>query len=92
MIIRLLNKEKYFYEIINEVSEDQHEVNEELKEKCTIFINNLEKWRKKAIYTPIDEFIWYLYMDTAYYGYVGAMPRKAKTGKFKNIIPKSKTI
>ena len=22
----------------------------------------------------IDEFIWYLYMDTAYYGYVGAMP------------------
>ena len=23
---------------------------------------------------PIDEFIWYLYMDTAYYGYVGAMP------------------
>ena len=27
-----------------------------------------------AIHMPIDEFIWYLYMDTSYYGYVGAMP------------------
>lgn len=89
--IRLLNKEKYFYEIINEVSEDQHEVNEELKEKCTIFINNLEKWRKKAIYTPIDEFIWYLYMDTAYYGYVGAMPNgKLRQANLKILFQRAK--
>ena len=42
--------------------------------KCINFIAALTKWREKSIYTPIDEFIWYLYMDTAYYGYVGAMP------------------
>ncbi len=23
---------------------------------------------------PIDEFIWHLYTDTGYYGYIGAMP------------------
>lgn len=89
--IRLLNKEKYFYEIINEVSEDQYEVNEELKEKCKVFINNLEKWRRKAIYTPIDEFIWYLYMDTAYYGYVGAMPNgKLRQANLKILFQRAK--
>ena len=89
--IRLLNKEKYFYEIIKEVSEDQYEVNEELKSKCKIFINNIEKWRKKAIYTPIDEFIWYLYMDTAYYGYVGAMPNgKLRQANLKILFQRAK--
>ncbi len=72
--IRLLDREKYFYEIIKGVSDNIYDVNEELKNKCKVFINNLGKWRNKSIYTPIDEFIWYLYMDTAYYGYVGAMP------------------
>ncbi len=89
--IRLLNKEKYFYEIIKEVSEAQYEVNEELKNKCEIFISNLEKWRKKAIYTPIDEFIWYLYMDTAYYGYVGAMPNgKLRQANLKILFQRAK--
>ena len=89
--IRLLNKEKYFYEIINEVSKDEYEVNEDLKEKCKVFINNLEKWRKKAIYTPIDEFIWYLYMDTAYYGYVGAMPNgKLRQANLKILFQRAK--
>lgn len=89
--IRLLNKEKYFYEIINEVSKDEYEINEELKEKCKVFINNLEKWRKKAIYTPIDEFIWDLYMDTAYYGYVGAMPNgKLRQANLKILFQRAK--
>lgn len=72
--IRLLNKEKYFYEIIRDISNEEYEVNEELKSKCTNLIISLDKWRRRAIYTPIDEFIWHLYMDTAYFGYVGAMP------------------
>ncbi|MDV4151686.1 helicase-exonuclease AddAB subunit AddA [Clostridium sp. AL.422] len=89
--IRLLNKEKYFYEIINEVSRDCYELSDELKNKCKVFINNLEKWRKKAIYTPIDEFIWYLYMDTAYYGYVGAMPNgKLRQANLKILFQRAK--
>ena len=33
------------YEIIKEVSEDQYEVNEELKSKCKIFINNIMNYK-----------------------------------------------
>lgn len=89
--IRLLDKEKYFYEIIKGVSDNIYEVNEELKNKCKVFINNLGKWRNKSIYTPIDEFIWYLYMDTAYYGYVGAMPNgKLRQANLKILFQRAK--
>jgi ATP-dependent helicase/nuclease subunit A len=89
--IRLLDKEKYFYEIIKDVANDIYEVNENLREKCTVFINSLSKWRNKSIYTPIDEFIWYLYMDTAYYGYVGAMPNgKLRQANLKILFQRAK--
>ncbi len=29
---------------------------------------------KKSIHIDIDEFIWFLYVETGYYGYVGALP------------------
>ena len=89
--IRLLDSKKYFYEIVKQVSEDFYDVNEELKFKCKEFINNLSKWRHKALYTPIDEFIWYLYMDTAYYGYVGAMPNgKLRQANLKILFQRAK--
>jgi ATP-dependent helicase/nuclease subunit A len=77
--IRLVNKEKYFYENIKYISSENYEAEEaqyskELINKCKYLINSIDKWRKKSIYMAIDEFIWYLYMDTAYYGYVGTMP------------------
>ena len=89
--LRLLNKDLYFYEVIKEVSEGIHEVNEELKFKCNKFIDDLSKWRERAIYTPIDEFIWYLYMDTAFYGYVGAMPNgKLRQANLKILFQRAK--
>ena len=72
--IRLVDKDKYFYENIISISNEEFDCEKELIEKCNIFLERLNVWRKKSIYTPIDEFIWYLYTDTAYYGYVGAMP------------------
>lgn len=72
--IRLVNKDKYFYENIEYIISKDIEVEIELFNKCKSFIDKLEVWRRKSIYMPIDEFIWYLYMDTSYYGYVGAMP------------------
>ena len=74
-IIRLIDKEKYFYENILYIVENSIcTISEELVKKCNRFIEKLNIWRNKSIYMPIDELIWYLYMDTAYYGYVGAMP------------------
>jgi ATP-dependent helicase/nuclease subunit A len=77
--IRLINKDSYFYENIKYVSYDVDETkvnfySKDLINKCRYLVESIDKWRKKAIYMAIDEFIWYLYMDTAYYGYVGAMP------------------
>lgn len=89
--IRLLNKESYFYEIIKAVHLNEYEVSDELKRKCDYVIESLNKWRKKSIYTPIDEFIWYLYMDTAYYGYVGAMPNgKLRQANLKILFQRAK--
>ncbi|WP_040215123.1 helicase-exonuclease AddAB subunit AddA [Clostridium polynesiense] len=76
--LRAANKENYFYESIRAIAEGSEDIKvskDELKEKCIYFMEYLEKWREKSIYMPIDEFIWYLYMDTSYYGYVGAMPK-----------------
>ncbi|MDR3594889.1 helicase-exonuclease AddAB subunit AddA [Clostridium sp.] len=77
--IRLINKDSYFYENIKYVSDDVDETkvnfySKDLINKCRYLVESIDKWRKKSIYMAIDEFIWYLYMDTAYYGYVGAMP------------------
>ncbi len=89
--LRLLNKDLYFYEIIKEVSEGNIEASKELKEKCISIIDNLNVWREKSVYTPIDEFIWYLYMDTAYYGYVGAMPNgKLRQANLKILFQRAK--
>lgn len=72
--IRMVNKEKYFYENIIQIINEENNISLELKEKCDMVVNLINKWRDKSLYMPIDEFIWYLYMDTSYYGYVGAMP------------------
>ena len=89
--LRLLDKDLYFYEVIEKVNNEELEANDILRIKCTNFINKLNKWREKAIYTPIDEFIWYLYMDTAYYGYVGAMPNgKLRQANLKILFQRAK--
>lgn len=89
--LRILNKDLYFYEIILKINNGDYEVSEELKSKCNKFIINLNRWREKSIYTPIDEFIWFLYMDTAYYGYVGAMPNgKLRQANLKILFQRAK--
>lgn len=45
----------------------------ELCIKMSYFIEKLNRWRKEALYMPIDEFIWHLYTETGYYGYAGAV-------------------
>ncbi|GAA0739724.1 helicase-exonuclease AddAB subunit AddA [Clostridium oceanicum] len=46
----------------------------ETKEKVIRFIDRLNLFKDKSLSMNIDEFIWYLYIDTGYYGYVGALP------------------
>ena len=68
--IRVSDKNIEFYEALKEISKTRED---DLGRKCKSFLERLNLWRKKAEYTPIDELLWYLYTDTGYYGYVGAM-------------------
>lgn len=72
--IRLRNKENYIFTNIKEIAYDENLENNLIRQKCIRFIDKLDKWRMESIYTPIDEFIWKLYSETGYYGYVGGMP------------------
>lgn len=73
--IRMEIKTGDFYDGILSIanSEQRDEPWNGLKEKCSKFLHRLREWRDKSIHMPIDEFIWYLYTNTGYYGYVGAL-------------------
>lgn len=45
-----------------------------LAKKCYDFVKRIKEFRSLALHMPIDEFIWYLYTETGYYSYAGAMP------------------
>lgn len=82
--IRLIDKEVSFYEALKKLADmaDGSECTAEITEenlsntavKAQNFLKRLNLWREKSLYMAIDEFLWYLYSDTGYYGYVGAMP------------------
>jgi ATP-dependent helicase/nuclease subunit A len=79
--IRLSDKDKYIYEAMKHMAEPEEyipgggrEVNFKLWVKVKDFLRRLEVWREKSLHMSIDEFIWYLYGDTGYYGFAAAMP------------------
>ena len=69
--IRLSNKRENFYDAMLEA---RIQVKGRLKVKLENFLENLENWRKKQEYLPLEELIWEIYFDTGYYQYVGLMP------------------
>ncbi|NMB97828.1 MAG: UvrD-helicase domain-containing protein, partial [Clostridiaceae bacterium] len=54
--------------------DDNITIDEKLQAKVVKFLETLENWRNKALYMSTDELIWYLYTDTGFYSFVGAMP------------------
>lgn len=46
----------------------------ELAHKLRNFVNRIQGFRERAIYMPLDEWIWHIIHDTGYYYYVTAMP------------------
>ncbi len=69
--IRLCSREVSFYEAM-EIFALQGEGT--AREKTCRFLERLRGWRNKARHMSTDELIWYLYWDTGYYSYAGAMP------------------
>ncbi|PKK40608.1 ATP-dependent nuclease, subunit A [Clostridiaceae bacterium JG1575] len=48
------------------------------RERAAEFLERLEHWRSSALHMPLDQFIWSLLQETAYYEYAGAMPGGAQ--------------
>lgn len=70
--IRNIDKKVSFYEALKNIGVTSV-LSPRLTKKCCDFSQLLEKFRAWSMHIPIDEFIWYLYTETGYYGYVGAM-------------------
>ncbi|MDD3225096.1 MAG: helicase-exonuclease AddAB subunit AddA [Clostridium sp.] len=88
--IKTASDKKYFYDVLKDVISDK-KVSEDLLNKCVSFIKTLNEYRELSKYMPIDEFIWYLYTNTGYYGYVGAMPKgKQRQANLKILFQRAK--
>lgn len=68
--IRTSEKNGSFFECVD--SYLKNGTSESLQKKLFSFLEQLENWRRIALYTPIDELIWMLYEQTGYFDYVGA--------------------
>ncbi|HWR60960.1 MAG TPA: helicase-exonuclease AddAB subunit AddA [Clostridia bacterium] len=72
--IRFCDREATFFEAMKKAAEAEGEAGS----KAAGFIESLGRWREKSLYLSTDELIWYLYNDTGYFSFVGAMPGGAK--------------
>lgn len=46
----------------------------ELAAKTKKFIDDIQRWRDISQYTPTDELVWQLLLETGYYSYAGVLP------------------
>lgn len=73
--IRLTDKEVPLYVALQKAMADEAEdISAEVKAKIRTFEKRLTAWRDKAGFVSTDELIWFLYDDTGYYSFAGAMP------------------
>ena len=88
MNIRLADRNCNFYEAL---LKRRISCEGELKEKIERLLKNLENWRQKEEYLPLDELIWQIYLDTGYYHYVGLLPNgEIRQANLKMLFEKAK--
>ena len=68
--IRVEDENRTFYEALESYSNQDNE----LAHKCLEFLKRLDDYKEKSLYMSTDEFLWYLYTQTGYFAYVGALP------------------
>ena len=69
--IRLADRKSTFYEAMQKA---RLTVETDLRHKIDDTINKLNAWKAEEKYSPLNEFIWKLYIDTGFYNYVGLLP------------------
>ena len=68
--VRKINEKEFLFNNLK----NAEELPQGLQSKVTSFLSRLDDYRRISKYMKLDEFIWYLYTDTSYLDYVGAMP------------------
>jgi ATP-dependent helicase/nuclease subunit A len=71
MNIRLHDREVPFYMAMKGLAEND---GGSTADKAADFLDRLDGWRERARNMSTDELIWYLFSDTNYYSFAGAMP------------------
>ena len=62
------------YEINSNIEGDQESPQSELELKVRRFLDDLKELQEKSMYMSTDEFLWYIYTNSGYYAYCGALP------------------
>ncbi|KUO65082.1 MAG: ATP-dependent helicase [Gracilibacter sp. BRH_c7a] len=68
--LRLINRKAPIFEALQGLAEDSGR----LSSKAATFLGNLQRWRDMSLYMSVDKLLWQLYMETGYYGIIGALP------------------
>ena len=86
--IRLCDKKCPFYESMLKA---RLSANNELRHKIDVTIEKLEKWKKEEEYTPLNELIWKIYLDTGFLNYVSLLPNgNLRQANLKMLFEKAK--
>lgn len=91
-LIKIRGKDKNitFYNSMNQYIKKQ-ESNHEIKRKLETYIENVNTWREKSKYLPLDELIWSIYIETGFYNYASLMPNgEYRTANLKMLFEKAK--
>lgn len=71
--IRILDKEEFLYNNIVACADDP-EGKGAIHLKAVRFRDRMAVYRDLSLHMKLDEFIWYLFTDTSYFDFAGAMP------------------
>ena len=86
--IRLADRNGTFYEALQKARD---EIKGSLKDKIDSFLNQIELFREKQEYMPLNEFIWYIYEETGYSSYIMLTPNGAlKMANLKMLFQRAK--
>lgn len=88
--IRGKDKNKSFYNSIKQYI-NKEEADQEIIKKLETYLEDINNWRKKSKYLPLDELIWSIYIKTGFYNYVSLMPNgEYRLANLKMLFEKAK--
>ncbi|KMW27947.1 hypothetical protein HMPREF0977_00118 [Clostridium sp. 1_1_41A1FAA] len=67
-------EDNLIYEINSNIEGDEESQKSELELKVRRFLDDLKELQEKSMYMSTDEFLWYIYTNSGYYAYCGALP------------------